>query len=169
MSNIALYTLVGQYQQLADKLSSMDLDADTIADTIESTGITDDIAVKAQGYEMVARTLEMHSPAIKAEIDRLSALMKQREKAATGLRSYLKEQMQAAGITKLESPLFKIALQNNPAAVDIFEPALVPMEFMTQPAPPPPSPDKKAIAGAIKAGIEVPGARLTQGQRLVVS
>jgi hypothetical protein len=169
MSNVALYTLASQYAQLAERLSAMDLDATTIADTIESTGITDEIAVKAQGYEMVARTLEMHNPAIDVEIERLSALKKQRATAAKGLRDYLKSQLQAMGITKVESPLFKIALQNNPPAVDLFEPELVPAEFLVYPEAPPAYPDKAAIKQAIKAGKEVPGARLTQGQRLAIS
>lgn len=169
MTGLALYVLAGEYQQLAERLSSMDLDATTVADTIEASGLTEAIADKAMGIEMVARTIEMHTPAIDAEIERLTKLKKQRQAAASGLRDYLKKHMIAAQIEKIDGPLFKIKLQNNPAAVDIFEPGLVPAEFMTQPAPPPPAPDKKAIAGAIKAGIEVPGARLTQGQRLVVS
>jgi hypothetical protein len=169
MTTVALYQLAGQYQQLAERLSNMDLDAQTVADTIEASGLTDEIAEKACGIEMVARTLEMHTPAIDAELERLTALKKQRQKAAAGLREYLKVHMQATGIQKIEAPLFKIRLQNNPPAVDVFEPDLVPIEFMTQPEPPPPAPDRKAIAGALKAGIDVPGAKLTQGQRLVVS
>jgi len=169
MTSIALYALADQYKQLAERLSSMDLDAQTIADTIEASGITDEIAEKATGIEIVARTLEMHTPAIDAEIERLAALKKQRQKVAAGLREYLKTHMIATGIQKIEAPLFKMRLQNNPPAVDVFEPDLVPLEFMTQPAPPPPAPDRKAIAGALKAGIDVPGAKLTQGQRLVVS
>lgn len=169
MTGIALYHLAGEYQQLAERLSNMDLDAQTVADTIEGSGLTEAIAEKAQGIEMVARTMEMHTPAIDAEIERLSKLKKQRQAAAAGLREYLKTNMIASGIEKIEGPLFKIRLQNNPSAVDVFEPDLVPAEFMTQPAPPPPAPDKTAIKGAIKAGIEVPGARLTHGQRLVVS
>lgn len=165
----ALYNLAGQYQQLLERLSNMDLDATTVADTIEASGLTDEIAQKATGIEMVARTLEMHTPAIDAEIARLSALKKQREKAAAGLRAYLLRNMIDSGIEKIESPLFKIKLQNNPPAVDVFEPGLVPSEFMTQPAPPPPAPDKTAIKGALKAGIEVPGCRLTTAQRLVVA
>jgi hypothetical protein len=34
--------------------------------------------------------------------------------------------------------------------------------------PEPPSPDKTAIKDALKMGLEVPGARLTQGQRLEI-
>lgn len=169
MTGIALYHLTGQYQQLAERLSNMDLDVQTIADTIESTGLTDEIAEKATGIEMVARTMEMHTPAIDAEIERLTALKKQRQNAAKGLREYLRTNMIAAGIQKIESPLFKIKLQNNPPSVDVFEPALIPAEFMTQPKPPEPAPNKTAIAAAIKTGQDVPGARLTQSQRLVVS
>lgn len=169
MTSIALYTLAGQYQQLLERLSSMDLDATTVADTIEASGLTDEIAQKATGIEMVARTMEMHTPAIDAEIARLTALKKQREKSAAGLRAYLLNNMQSAGIEKIESPLFKIKLQNNPPAVEVFEPGLVPAEFMKTPETPPASPDKTAIKGALKAGIDVPGCRLTTGQRLVVA
>lgn len=169
MTNITLYQLAGNYLQLAERLSAMDLDADTIADTIESTGITDEIAVKAQGLEMVARNLEMHNPAIDAEIERLAALKKQRANTAKSLRDYLKDQMQVMGITKIECPFFKVALQNNPPSVDLYDAGMVPVEFMVYPEAPPAHPDKTAIKQAIKAGREVPGARLTQGQRLAIS
>lgn len=164
----ALYTLTGQYLALAHQLADMDLDATTVADTIEASGLTDDIAQKATGIEMIARSLEMHTPAIDAEIARLSALKATRTRKAQGLRDYLKINMIAAGIQNLDSPLFCISLRINPPAVDIFEPGLIPAEFMKTPTPPPPAPDKTAIKAAIKAGIEVPGAKLTQGQRLDV-
>jgi hypothetical protein len=169
MTGVALYALADQYKQLAERLASMDLDAQTVADTIEASGLTDEIAEKATGIEMVARTLEMHNPAIDAEIERLTALKKHRAKAAAGLREYLKDNMIATGIQKIEAPLFKIRLQNNPPSVDVFEPGLIPLEFMYQPPQPDAYPDRKAIAAEIKAGKEVPGARLTQGQRLAVS
>jgi hypothetical protein len=169
MTGVALYTLADQYKQLAERLSSMDLDAQTVADTIEASGLTDEIAEKAAGIEMVARTLEMHNPAIDAEIERLSALKKHRQKTAAGLREYLKTHMQATGITKIEAPLFKIRLQNNPPSVDVFESGLIPIEFMTVPPVPEAVPDRKAIAAALKAGTDVPGCRLTQGQRLAIS
>lgn len=169
MTSVALYTLTGQYLDLADQLADLDLDAVTVADTIEASGLTDDIAQKATGIEMIARGLEMHTPAIDAEISRLTALKTGRVKKAAALRQYLLTNMQAANIQKLESPLFKISLQNNPPAVEIYEPGLIPAEYMTKPVAPPPAPDKTAIKAAIKAGTEVPGAKLSQGQRLVVA
>ena len=168
MTSVALYNLASQYRVLAERLSDMDLDAQTVADTIEASGITDEIAVKVQGLEMVARCLEMHTPAIEAEIERLQKLKKQRQAKAHGLREYLMANMIAMGATKIETPLFRLAIKNNPAAVDVFEPGLVPASFMRTPEPPPPAPDKTAIKEALKAGQDVPGARLTSGQRLEI-
>jgi len=39
---------------------------------------------------------------------------------------------------------------------------------MRQPEPPPPSPDKTAIKEAMKAGVDVPGCKLTVGKRLEI-
>lgn len=178
MSNIALFNLTAQYRQLLDTLLDGDFDAVTISDSIEASGIVDDIAAKAQGLEMVARSLTAHCPTIDAEIARLSALKRQRENAAAGLRAYLLHNMIASSITKLESPLFKISLRNNPASVEVFDEKMVPACFMTKPVAPAAAPDKsaikKAIAGCIEdgkviPGIDVPGCRMTAGQRLVVS
>lgn len=166
----ALYNLTGQYMQLAEKLSSLDLDAQTVADTIEASGITDEIAVKAQSIEMVARGAEMHCPAIDAEIERLQALKAHRQKIAQGLRDYLKSNMEAAGIDKIECPLFKISIKKNPPAVEILDEAQIPPSYWVTPEPKPPvaRPDKTAIKKAIQAGQEIAGAVLVQHTRLDV-
>lgn len=164
----ALYTLTDQYLQLAQKLADGDFDAQTIADTIEASGIADEIAVKAQGIECMARASIAHNEAIDAEIDRLKALKLQRQKVADGLREYLKSEMERAGIEKIECPIFKMSIAKNPPAVDVFEQGLVPADYMRQPDPPPPAIDKAAIKESLKLGRDVPGARLVQGTRLVV-
>jgi hypothetical protein len=171
MTGIALYQLAGQYQQLAEKLAGMDLDAQTVADTIEASGLTDEISTKAQGIEMVARSAEMFFPAIDAEIERLQALKAHRQKIAQGLRDYLKSNMEAAGIEKIECPLFKIAIKKNPPAVEILDEQQIPQSFWVTPEPKPPvaRPDKTAIKKAIQAGQEVAGAKLVQGTRLDIS
>ena len=74
--------------------------------------------------------------------------------------------MEVAGIQKIECPHFQLAIKKNPPSVDVFEPSIVPAEFMRQPDPPPLQIDKTAIKDALKAGAEVPGAVLVQGTRL---
>lgn len=167
----ALYTLTNSYLALAEKLSDGDFDAATIADTIEASGITDEIAEKAQGLEYVARGAEAHNLAIDAEIARLQALKQHRMKIAAGLRGYLLDNMQRMQIERIDCPMFSISIRKNPPAVEIFDQLSLPAQFMVVPEPKPPvaAPDKKAIASAIKAGQDVPGAKLVQGVRLNVA
>jgi len=167
----ALYALTNQYLALAEKLSDGDFDAATIADTIEASGINDEIAEKAQGLEYVARGAEAHNLAIDAEIARLQALKQHRMKVAAGLRGYLLDNMQRMQIERIDCPMFSISIRKNPPAVEIFDQLSLPAQFMVVPEPKPPvaAPDKKAIAAAIKAGQDVPGAKLVQGVRLNVA
>lgn len=164
----ALYALTNAYLQLADQLADGDFDAQTIADTIEASGITDELAMKAQGIESVARGALAHNDAIDAEIARLKALKDRRQKVADGLRDYLKSEMERAGIQKIECPLFTISIAKNPAAVEIYDALSIPDSFMRQPQTPPPVIDKKAIKDAIQSGAEISGARLSQSTRLSI-
>lgn len=166
----SLFNLTGQYLALAHQLADADFDAATVADTIDASGIVDDIATKVQNIEHVARGAEAHNAAIDAEIARLQALKAHRVKVAQGLRDYIKQNMLTLGIERIECQLFQISIRNNPPAVDIYDPLSLPAEYMVTPEPKPPvaAPDKKAIAKAIKAGVEVPGARLIQSARLSV-
>jgi hypothetical protein len=164
----ALYAFANEYLALAERLADLDLDSATVADTIDASGLMDSLAEKAQGIEYVARIAESHNPAIDAEIARLQALKAHRVKVAAGLRAYLLENMTRAGIEKIECPLFRISIQKNPPAVEVFDPMSIPAAYMTDPKPPAPAPDKALIKQAIKDGFEVPGARLSQSTRLAI-
>ena len=162
----ALYEIAAEYRDAATKLAELDLDAQTIADTLE--GLSGDLETKAQNVAFFVRNLEATAAAIKqAEAD-MAARRKAMENRADSLKRYIFESMTVAGIEKIECPHFRLAIKNNPAAVEIFEPGLLPASFMRTPEPPPPAPDKTAIKEAMKAGQDVPGARLTSGQRLEI-
>jgi len=162
----SLYVLAAEHRDTAAQLADLDLDEQTITDTLEA--MSGDLEAKAQNVVMFARNLEATAAAIKqAEAD-MSARRKAIEKRAEGLRAYVLSSMQVAGVKSIECPYFKLSIQANPASVDVFEPGLVPAEFMRQAEPPPPAPDKTAIKDALKEGLDVPGARLTQGVRLAI-
>lgn len=167
----SLFLLTNQYRELAHKLADGDFDSTTIADTIDASGLVDDIQIKCQNIEHVARGAELYVPTIDAEIERLQKLKAQRLKVAQGLRDYILKSMEAMSIQRIECPLFTLSIRKNPSKVDIFCPDLVPAQFMVTPEPKPPvaAPDKAAIAKVLKAGVDVPGARLTQGMRLHVA
>lgn len=170
MNDLALYHLAGAYHQLAERLAEADLDATTIADTLEASGLTDALQEKAQGVELVARAAEMHCPAIDAEIARLQALKAHRQKIAAGLREYIRSQMEVAGIERISCPLFDLKLKKNPPAVEVLDERQVQAKWWVTAEPKPPEAriDKKAIAAALKKGEDVPGCRLVQATRLEV-
>lgn len=160
----SLYSLTGQYLELAHKLSNLDLDSETVADTIEASGLPDDIAAKAQGIEMVCRETVKDLPAIDTEIKRLQALKAHRVAVSDGLKAYLKRSIEAMGIEKIQCPLFTVSIRQNPASVEVFEEGMVPDEYMVAKY----SPSKTKIKEALVAGVDVPGARMAKTTRLDV-
>lgn len=165
MTALTLYQLQGEWHALAERLSDMDLDAQTIADTIEGSDIQCAVEDKLQGYEMVARTLEAPRSAIAEEIKRLQALDKAIGARAIALRRRVQEAMTEMGITKVACPLFEMRIQKNPASLDVYDERMVPAEFWHTPEPQAVL-DKAAVKEALKAGREIQGARLTQGESL---
>lgn len=162
----ALYNIAAEYREAAEKLSDLDLDEQTIADTLE--GMSGELEVKATNVAFFARNLESLAASIKEAEAGMAARRKALENRAARMRDYLLNCMQLAGVQKIEGPYFKLAQRENPPAVIIDEPGLIPAEFMRQPDPPPPAPDKTAIKEALKAGAEVPGAHLARGVRLEI-
>lgn len=161
----ALYQLAADFRAQAEKLADMDLDPQTLADTLES--ISGDVEVKAQNVAMFCRNLEATADAIKAHREAQKEREDAMRKRAEALKSYLARCMDACGIEKIEGPGIALSFRKSSAVV-INEPGLIPAQYMRQPDPPPPAPDKAAIAAAIKAGAEVPGAHVEQRRNLQI-
>lgn len=163
--NTALFVLVDEYRALAERLADMDLDPQTVADTLE--GASGAIELKSQSIAYVALNFEAAAKAIKehaaAQLDRAKAI----QNRADSLRAYLQRGMEGAGLQKIEGPGVVIGFRKS-AAVVIYGADLIPDEYMRQPETPPPAPDKKAIGEAIKAGREVPGAIIELRQNLYI-
>ena len=165
MTALTLYKLTGDWLALANKLSDMDLDSQTIADTIEGSDVQMALEEKVQGYEMVARTMEAPRAAIANEIKRLQALDKAIATRAQVLRDRVQDTMTAMGVQKIACPLFDVRIQKNPVALDVYDERMVPPEFWHTPEPVADL-DKAALKAALKEGREVQGARMTQSESL---
>ena len=162
----ALYLLAQEYRDAAAVLADLDMDDQTVADTLE--GMSGELEVKATNVAMFARNLDVTAAAIKDAEAQMAARRKALEHRAEGLRRFLLGAMVHAGITKIECPQLRLSVRDNPPAVDVFDEAQLPNAYMRQPTPPPPAPDKTAIKAALATGADVPGARLVRGQRLEI-
>lgn len=166
MSHITLFEVARDFREVADKLADLNLDEQTIRDTLE--GESTALVTKGANVGFVIRNLEASAEAIKAAEADMAARRKAIENRAKSLHGYLLMGMQYAAIERIDTPYFAISIRKNPPAVAIDEPGLIPTEYMVQPEPPPPAPDKKAIAVALKSGMDVPGCRLMQGERVEI-
>lgn len=159
-----MYQIADAYLQDLRRLEELDLDEQTVADTLE--GLSGELEVKATNVAAFCRNLEASADAIKQAETQMAARRKAIENRASRIREYLKANMERTGITEIASPHFKLAIRKNPPSVVIDAESQIPESFMVAPEPPKPYPDKKLIAKAIKEGAEVPGAHLEQGTRL---
>ncbi|MCG1042533.1 siphovirus Gp157 family protein [Mycetohabitans sp. B8] len=166
MSGLTLYQIASEYRQAADRLVELDLDEQTVADTLES--ISGDLITKAQNVAFVIRNLEASAEQIQIAIGQMQARAQAYAKRAERIRAYLLQNMLMSGMQKLECPYFKLAVRANPAKVVIDDERQVPKAYMTDPPPPPARPDKKLIVQAIKDGGNVPGCRIEHSQRLEI-
>lgn len=163
---ITLYHLADEYLVAADRMADLDLPDEVIADTLE--GLAGALEVKATNVAMFIKNLETSAEAIKQAEANMAARRKAIENRAGRIRQYLQYQMERTGVTKIECPYFKVAVRDNPPSVVIDQEGSLPERFMRVPEPPPPAPDKKAIAQALKAGEDVPGAHLERSRRVEI-
>lgn len=116
---------------------------------------------KAIAYGYVIKQYEGEESLIDAEIKRLQELKKKSAKVS----DYLKERISGAmidfGIEKIETPTLKLSFRKS-EAVEVVDESLLDQQFFNYK----PTIDKTAIKAAIKAGEEVPGARIVSNLNL---
>lgn len=161
-----LYEIARNKVELERLMEYGDLDPQAIIDTLEA--VDGELQEKAVNVAKVARNIDAAAAAVrqagKDMLDRAARM----EKRAESIRQYLLMNMLFSGITKIECPQFVIAVKHNPPAVVIDDEKFIPAEYLTQPEPPAPRPDKMKIRDALKAGEDVPGCRLVASDRVEI-
>ena len=161
-----LYEMVRYRSELERLADSGEVPPEEIADTLEA--LEGDVRDKAVAVAAFTRNLDSSAEAIREAGLAMLARADRLERRADSVRNYLLFQMQCAQITKIESPWFVVSVRKNPPSVVIEDEILIPAELMVTPDPPPKRPNKMAIGNKLKAGEEVPGARLMQTERLEI-
>jgi hypothetical protein len=167
MPNLTLYEVAQEYREIAAALESLDLDEQTIADTLEGALFPVEqksiaVASVMRNIGAVANAYKDHAKAAKDKADAL-------QKRADWLKSYLLRTMEACGVKEISRDALTIKLKKCPASVEIYDEKQIPVAYMRQPETPPAEPDKKAMSDAMKAGEEIAGARLVQRNRIEIS
>lgn len=117
------------------------------------------IADKAGNISRWVRNLEGNIDSIDAEIARLRKRKEVNDHLKERLKEYLKDCMEKAGLTKLDTGIMVVSVQRNPPSVNIFAEASIPAAYKDI-IPEQYVISKKRILEALKADIEVAGAEL---------
>ncbi|MBE2898117.1 siphovirus Gp157 family protein [Pasteurellaceae bacterium 20609_3] len=160
-----LYQITEQYQNLLELLDSPDFATNPdVLTALEN--IDDDFQQKGVQLVHHIKNQEGEIEMLDAEIKRLQALKVARTKQIAWLKNYLKTNMDATGIDKIECPLFKITLSKPSLnTVEITNEQALPVKYLRTKI----EPDKTAIKQALKDGEYIDGARLVETRTLRIS
>lgn len=167
MSEISLYSLSMQVETLLNSEDAFDPETGELSEAlIEALALTKDKGASVCAYilnqDAVIAAIEAHEAKV---AKRKEAIVKKQMR----LREYLAESMKRTGITEIKAAdgTFSAKLLiDRDSAVEIFDEKQIPFKYMSTPKTPEPKPSKSEIAKAIKAGAEVPGARIVKRDRL---
>lgn len=162
--SIALYEMTAEFKAVAQKLEELDLDDQTIADTLE--GYSADFENKVIAISSFIRNLEVSAAAMKNAEAEMNDRRRAVERKVEGLKSYVLTNMKAIGMDKVECPLFKVSVRTNAPSVVVAENAVVPCRFVEKKWVD--QVNKKALKEAIEAGEVVEGVSLVRSNTLSI-
>lgn len=153
-----LYKISEQHRGLQDLVDSGEMELSDLKDTFE--GLEGEFNEKA--VSLVHAINNMSTTDIDAEIKRLQDRKKVIENKQKSMRDYLRTNMEASGITKIECPLFSISLAKGRDVVVVDDEDSIPDDLIDVSVVQ--NPDKKAILAKLKAGEEVAGCRMEKSK-----
>ena len=160
MSSRPLYELTKDMKGLESLADSEELDAETIADTME--GIEGEFNDKAVALITVSRRIGEDVDILEIEISRLQARLKTFKNKQESMIEYLRTNMENTGISKISCPVFTITLAKGRDIVSISDADDIPPEYINFETKR--TPMKKEILAGLKGGEEIPGASLCKSK-----
>jgi len=155
-----LYELTEQQRQLKEVAANGDLPAEALNDTFQA--LEGEFNEKAVSIIHVVNDIDADIESIDNEIKRLQARKKTATNKKESIREYLRSNMEASGITKIDCPLFSISLAKGRDTVVIDDESLLPDELVDVEVKL--KPKKADILKAIQAGEDIAGARIEKSK-----
>ncbi|QKW95437.1 hypothetical protein [Listeria phage LP-HM00113468] len=155
-----LYSIQGKYQQLLNLAEQ--LDPELLKDTLES--IDDELETKAENVAFVIKELEGQSLVLETETKRLAERKNTINNNVKRLKQSLFDAMITAKKQKIKTNLFTLDIRKNPPSVIVEDESKLLNYLIEQPK----KLDKTKLGDDLKKGIEVPGAKIIQTERLQI-
>lgn len=122
-------------------------------------------SAKVDAFAAFVREQSARAEHLKSEAQRISARARSIERKIDGLKACYLRQMQTAGLSRVAGATYTLSTRKS-SRVDVPDVAALPEAYRVTKTEV--SPDRKAIAAALKAGEAVPGASLVEGVSLQI-
>lgn len=151
----SIYELNKNYQEVAALLETAETEEElqAINDTLEMIDVS--IEEKVENTAKYIKNVESDIEGIKAEINRLTTLKKQKERNTEWLKTNIEYALKNKGIDKLEVGTFKCGYRKS-ESVEVDDLTAIPSGYTKTEV----KVDKIAIKKALKAGEEINGAHI---------
>lgn len=164
MKDDSLYALSEQLARINDEIIS---EEGVISEALEVKldELLPKIQDKASSLSRWLKNIDGKTLAFDSELDRLQKRKQAMVNLKERLKTYLKQSMEVAGMTKIEAGVFTVAIQTNPPAVEIIDKNLIPSRYEDV------IPEQYVVSKArlkddLMAGKEIPGAVLRRGTHI---
>jgi len=144
-------------QALRESMASLRLDEDTVRDTVEGETNLHEAIIAAL---LEITEFEALRDGVESVITKLAARKESFDNRIALLRSAIEQAMVIGEMESFKSPLATLSIKPTPPKVIVSDEAAIPTEYWKQRDP---DLDKRALLAALKDGIEIPGASLSNG------
>ncbi len=155
-----LYQITEDHKELLKLADENEDMAQAVADTMEL--IEGDFNDKAISLIHVVNDMGEGVETIKNEIDRLTARKKAIENKQASMKEYLRINMEASGIKKIQCPIFTITSKAGRDIVLIEDEEKIPSDYLNIKTTM--TPMKREILAALKEGDDISGARIVKSK-----
>lgn len=161
-----IYDIANEYQALLEQTydpETGEIFPQVLAKIDELSAKMEDKAIAVASY---IKNLDAEREAINQAKRQMADRESKLDKRCSHLTQYLQSNMERCGITEIKSPLFVIKLKKCPVSTEITDENIIPDDYKTFKEVV--SIDKVKMKERILAGEIIPGARLSQKNRLEI-
>lgn len=155
-----LYEITELYENITNLYEDGDIEKADFESALNNIQV--EFTEKLDSIGKLIKNLESDDKALDEEIERLK--VKKNTNKIKNLKSYVESQLVLTDTKKVETPLFKFAIQKNPPSLDIKDESNIPPEFFVTAKP---TLNKRELLKVIKSGeLSIDGVELKQSESL---
>ena len=159
-----LHEMSKEYAVLYEMASDPDADLESFGMAIDE--LKGEIGAKVDGVVAVIRNLEALRDGIEAHIEKQAKRAAAADNRAKWLKRYLMDCLETIGEKRIVSTSAYVSIVNNPARVEIYSYAELPIEYVVMKEQY--NADKVMIKKALLEGHKVPGASILKDKRISI-